>query len=292
MGYAGARREEIRRLVERWAELYDDHVDQLVEEIYRPDCRVDVKNGISFRGAESFTEIELGVAAESPGRRLSVERVHIVGDTAIVLVSVHFPHLGENVPPSQMCALLTFEGDRIAIDESYMDLRNWPTPRFTRATWGRLLGEPASVGVEEPSTPVGKGVRVPAEMIDRVRRWAALYNDRIEEFAHAAYTPDCRVDVKNGVSFSGSDNLAEIEIAVERVAPGRRMVVDRVLVDGDTAIVTATTHFPHDDALPPNQVCAILTFDGDLIAVDETWMDLRYWPVPRFSGAEWSELLR
>ena len=40
--------------IERWAELYNTDVERMVRECYAPDCLIDVKNGISFRGHDTF----------------------------------------------------------------------------------------------------------------------------------------------------------------------------------------------------------------------------------------------
>jgi hypothetical protein len=55
--------------IERWAELYNTDAERMVRECYAPDCLIDVKNGISFRGHDTFAAIEVGVERQAPRRR-------------------------------------------------------------------------------------------------------------------------------------------------------------------------------------------------------------------------------
>jgi ketosteroid isomerase-like protein len=123
--------------VERWAELYNSDVERMVRECYAPVCVVEVKNGITFRGHDTFAAIELGVHRVAPRRRAEVLGTVAAGDTVVVHGLLTDPDRGADFA-SRYCAVLTFRDGLIARDESYLDLRVWPDPGLARAQWGTL----------------------------------------------------------------------------------------------------------------------------------------------------------
>jgi ketosteroid isomerase-like protein len=125
------------RTIERWAALYNTDVTRMVRKCYHPDCVVDVKGGITFQGHETFIAIERGVERVAPRRRTRVLRAVAAGDTVAVQAVLTDPDRGAEWQ-SPFCAVLTLHDGLILRDESYLDLRVWPSPKLTREQWSRL----------------------------------------------------------------------------------------------------------------------------------------------------------
>jgi ketosteroid isomerase-like protein len=123
--------------VERWAEFYNTDVERMVRECYAPDYVVEVKNGISYRGYDTFVAIEQGVERVAPRRRCSLVGVIAAGDTVVVQAMLTDADRGPDFT-SRYCAVLTLRDGLIVRDESYLDLRVWPNPGLTRAQWSTL----------------------------------------------------------------------------------------------------------------------------------------------------------
>ena len=125
------------RTVERWVALYNTDVARMVHKCYHPECVVDIKGGITFQGHETFIAIELGVERVAPRRRSRVVHAVAAGDTVAVQAVLTDPDRGADWE-SSFCAVLTFRDALIVRDESYLDLRVWPSPRLTRDQWVKL----------------------------------------------------------------------------------------------------------------------------------------------------------
>jgi len=123
--------------VARWAELYNSDVPAMVRQCYAPDCVVEVKNGITFRGHDTFVAVELGVERTAPRRRGTLLRAIASGDTVIAQGLLTDEDRGPDFQ-SQYCAILTFRDGLIVHDESYLDLRVWPNPGLSREEWSTL----------------------------------------------------------------------------------------------------------------------------------------------------------
>lgn len=123
--------------IERWAELYNTDVERMVRECYAPDCLIDVKNGISFRGHDTFAAIEVGVERQAPRRRGAIVRAFASGDTVTVQGLLTDEDRGPDFR-SEYCAVLTLRDGLIVHDQSYLDLRVWPNPGLSRDEWAAL----------------------------------------------------------------------------------------------------------------------------------------------------------
>jgi hypothetical protein len=67
-------------LVERWAHTFNTDVEQLISELYAPDCRF---LGVEL-GHERLLRFERRVLAAAPRRAMRVEQTHAVGDVVTV----------------------------------------------------------------------------------------------------------------------------------------------------------------------------------------------------------------
>jgi ketosteroid isomerase-like protein len=131
--------EERRNLqvVERWTELYNTDVAQMVRECYAPDCIVEVKGGISWQGHEVFLAVEAGVERVAPGRRGELLHAIAAGDRVVVQAILTDPGQGPDWK-APYCVVLTMRDGLIVHDESYLDLRVWPSPKLSRQEWESL----------------------------------------------------------------------------------------------------------------------------------------------------------
>lgn len=111
-------------LVQRWAALFNDDVEQLVTELYAPDC---VVNGAPL-GHEKMLRFERRVQAAAPRRTIRLDRTHAVGDVVAVEGALLDPDQGADwtLP---FCAVLTWRDGRIASDNTYADYSRWPGMR-------------------------------------------------------------------------------------------------------------------------------------------------------------------
>jgi predicted SnoaL-like aldol condensation-catalyzing enzyme len=130
--------------------------------------------------------------------------------------------------------------------------------------------------------------------LDRVDRWARLYNEEGSRFVSECYIEDVTVDCPGAMVMRGREAFIAIEDAVCDAAPRRWFRIDRKIADGNIVVVQATLFDP-DQGDFSTRFCAVLTFDDDgLIVNDTTYLDVASWPMPddiadRMSGLaiEW-----
>ena len=109
-------------------------------------------------------------------------------------------------------------------------------------------------------------------------RYVELYNIDAERFVRECYHTDYKVGAMGLGWYDGLDKFVEIEKAVWRAAPQRRMRVAHMhatefVVVVEASIVDASRG--SDWELP---FCAVLEVRGDKIAIDRTYADFRTWP--------------
>ena len=124
-------------VIPKWLEYYNHDVTRMVKECYAPDCIVDCKGGISWQGHEAFILIEEAVEKASPHRKAEVLETIAAGDRVIVQAVLKDPSKGADWK-APFCAILTFRDGLIIKDESYMDLRVWPSPKLSREEWKKI----------------------------------------------------------------------------------------------------------------------------------------------------------
>ena len=115
--------------------------------------------------------------------------------------------------------------------------------------------------------------------LEVVKRWTETYNDDIAALVTEVYAENCRVSsVLGGAVVEGRARFRKLEERVLKVAPRRRIRVDRTHAVGDVVVVEATLLDPDrgDDWKSP--FCAILTFKDGKVVEDRTYMDETRWP--------------
>ena len=109
-------------------------------------------------------------------------------------------------------------------------------------------------------------------------RYVELYNADPERFVRECYHPDYKVGVMGIGWYDGIDKFIEVENAVLRAAPQRRMRVVHLHATDTTVVVEAVIV---DASRGPEwelPFCAVLEIRGDKIAVDRTYADFKTWP--------------
>lgn len=111
--------------------------------------------------------------------------------------------------------------------------------------------------------------------IELVRSYEDTYNNNIERFVFDCYTPDCEV---NGGLIRGHEQFIQIERNVLKVAPKRRMRVDRTHATDNVVVVEAVLLDPDQGADWNLPFCAVLTCRDGKIATDWTYAEFAKWP--------------
>ena len=120
-----SRKERNLKVAQRYVELYNTDPERFVRECYHDDYKVGAMGVEWFDGIENFIEIEKAVLAVAPSRLMKVDHMHATEDAVIVEARIVDQDRGEDwsLP---MCAVLEIRDDKIAVDRTYADFKEWP----------------------------------------------------------------------------------------------------------------------------------------------------------------------
>lgn len=109
----------------RYIELYNLDPERFVRECYHDDYQLECMGLGSFEGIEKFVEVEKNIWDAAPQRRMQLKHLHATERAVTVEVLLVDESRGKdwNIP---LCAVLEIRGDKIAVDRSYADFKNWP----------------------------------------------------------------------------------------------------------------------------------------------------------------------
>lgn len=112
-------------IAERYIELYNRDPEIFVRQCYHEDFHLSCMGVGDIRGIEDFVDVEKRIHAAAPKRRMDVQRMHATDESVVVEVLLRNPDQGEDwaLP---FVAVLEMRGDKIAVDRSYADFRQWP----------------------------------------------------------------------------------------------------------------------------------------------------------------------
>jgi limonene-1,2-epoxide hydrolase len=110
------------------------------------------------------------------------------------------------------------------------------------------------------------------------QRYVELYNTDPERFVRECYHTDYKVGAMGLGWYDGIDKFIQVEKAVWKAAPGRRMKIVHMHATDNAVIVEAAVVDPSRGADWELPFCAVLEIRGDKIAVDRTYADFKTWP--------------
>ena len=94
--------------------------------------------------------------------------------------------------------------------------------------------------------------------LDRVKLWEQTWNEDVMRMVDELYAEDCEVrNMITGFVVRGRENFREVERAIEKHSPDRRMRVCRAIASGDVVAIEADVFF----AGKQSQGCVFLTLD-------------------------------
>ncbi|WP_420464667.1 nuclear transport factor 2 family protein [Panacagrimonas sp.] len=112
-------------VAQRYVDLYNTDPERFVRECYHSDYTVGVMGVGSFEGIDKFIEVEKSVWNAAPGRRMRVAHMHAT-ETAVTVEAVVVDESRGKDWGIPFCAVLEIRGDKIAVDRTYADFKDWP----------------------------------------------------------------------------------------------------------------------------------------------------------------------
>ncbi len=95
--------------------------------------------------------------------------------------------------------------------------------------------------------------------LERLKLWETTWNEDVMRMVDELYAEDCEVrNMITGFVVRGRESFREVERAIERHSPDRRMRVYRAIASGDVVALEADVFF----AGKQSQGCVFLTFDA------------------------------
>ena len=113
-----------------------------------------------------------------------------------------------------------------------------------------------------------------------VIKWGEYYNSDVSRMITECYTPDCTVDVKGAIVYSGHAPYLTLEHGVNRLAPNRYGSAERIIALGNVVVVQGLLTDPDRGPDWNTPFCSVLTMRDGKIHRDETYLDLAQWPSP------------
>ncbi|MBL6749373.1 MAG: nuclear transport factor 2 family protein [Nevskia sp.] len=137
-----ARQRRLQEVLRRWEDGYNAGIG-FVDECYWPEASAYFPGG-EVHGREQFLKLEDAILKAAPSRRIRVDRIHFSGEDLAVVEAVVLDTTRPNFL-SPFCAVLTFRGERIIQDRTYMDSARWPGAQgaagiATKGGLGRAAG--------------------------------------------------------------------------------------------------------------------------------------------------------
>src|ERR1700687_4691333 len=110
--------------------------------------------------------------------------------------------------------------------------------------------------------------------LEVVKHWAETYNHNVERMVSECYAENCSVaSMFGGAKIEGRPRFLKLEQRVVKVAPRRKIRLERTHAAGDVVVVEATLFDPDQGDEWQSPFCAILTFKDGRIVEDRTYLD-------------------
>jgi limonene-1,2-epoxide hydrolase len=118
--------------------------------------------------------------------------------------------------------------------------------------------------------------------LETVRRWIDAYNTDVERMVREFYAPDLVVRTMGAGTYTGTEHFLDIELAVLKAAPKRRVRIDHLHAVGNVVVAELVLLNPdmgEDWQLP---LAAVLEFENGKIKRDRSYhnigADFPLWP--------------
>jgi nuclear transport factor 2 (NTF2) superfamily protein len=107
--------------------------------------------------------------------------------------------------------------------------------------------------------------------VERVRHWEWTWNNDVMRMVDECYAEGCEVvDVIRGRVIEGREGLRAVERQMIDMDPSRRMVITKLVANGDTVVVEVDSYWRDDSVVAKG--CVVLTFDATgMIVSDHTY---------------------
>jgi limonene-1,2-epoxide hydrolase len=110
--------------------------------------------------------------------------------------------------------------------------------------------------------------------LDTVRRWIDAYNTDVERMVREFYAPDLVVRTMGAGTYTGTDHFLEIERAVLKAAPKRRVRIDHLHATGNVVVAELVLLNPEMGETWQLPLAAVLEFENGKIKRDRSYHNL------------------
>jgi limonene-1,2-epoxide hydrolase len=110
--------------------------------------------------------------------------------------------------------------------------------------------------------------------LDTVRRWIDAYNTDVERMVREFYAPDLVVRTMGAGTYTGTDHFLEIERAVLKAAPKRRVRIDHLHATGNVVVAELVLLNPEMGEKWQLPLAAVLEFENGKIKRDRSYHNL------------------
>jgi limonene-1,2-epoxide hydrolase len=110
--------------------------------------------------------------------------------------------------------------------------------------------------------------------LDTVRRWIDAYNTDVERMVREFYAPDLVVRTMGAGTYTGTDHFLEIERAVLKAAPKRRVRIDHLHATGNVVVAELVLLNPEMGEKWQLPLAAVLEFENGKIIRDRSYHNL------------------
>lgn len=110
--------------------------------------------------------------------------------------------------------------------------------------------------------------------LDTVQRWIDTYNTDVERMVREFYAPDLVVRTMGAGTYTGTDHFLEIERAVLKAAPKRRVRIDHLHATGNVVVAELVLLNPEMGEKWQLPLAAVLEFENGKIKRDRSYHNL------------------
>jgi limonene-1,2-epoxide hydrolase len=110
--------------------------------------------------------------------------------------------------------------------------------------------------------------------LDTVRRWIDAYNTDVERMVREFYAPDLVVRTMGAGTYTGTDHFLEIERAVLKAAPKRRVRIEHLHATGNVVVAELVLLNPEMGETWQLPLAAVLEFENGKIKRDRSYHNL------------------